>query len=64
MGLLRRARVRVMLHAHALRDGRPRWSYLDGQERAVLVRLLDADDRLSVWRISAAATRAAPSSAR
>lgn len=48
MGLLRRARVRVMLHAHALRDGRPRWSYLDGQERAVLVRLLDADDGLSV----------------
>lgn len=47
-GLLRPARVRVMPHALALRDGRPRWSYLDGQERAVLVSLLDAADGLSV----------------
>lgn len=37
-----------MPHAHALRDGRPRYSYLDGQERAVLIRLLDTDDGLSV----------------
>jgi hypothetical protein len=47
-GLLRPALVRVMPHAAALRDGRPRWSYLDGQERAVVIRLLDADDGLSV----------------
>jgi len=47
-GLLRPARVRILPHALATRDGRPRWSYLDGQERAVLVRLLDADDGLSV----------------
>ena len=47
-GLLRPALVRAMPHAHALRDGRPRYSYLDGQERAVLIRLLDTDDGLSV----------------
>lgn len=47
-GLLRPARVRALPHATAMRDGRPRWSYLDGQERAVLVRLLDAPDGLSV----------------
>lgn len=47
-GLLRPALVRVMPHTHALRDGRPRWFYLDGQERAVLARLLDTPDGLSV----------------
>lgn len=47
-GLLRPARVRVMPHAGAMRDGRPRWSYLDGQDREVVIRLLDADDGLGV----------------